>query len=101
MAALIWSLLAIEDVEEITRFIARDSAAAASALVDRLTEAARQLEEFPLSGRRLVLPRRHDHFRELIVGNYRLIYTVANGTSRVEILRILHGSRRFDPGSLP
>jgi toxin ParE1/3/4 len=101
LATVSWSQTAAEDIDEISRFISRDSSVAASDLVDRFLQAAQQLETFPLSGRRLTIPRRREHFRELVVRDYRLIYTVSDENSRIEILRVRHGARRIDLDRLP
>jgi plasmid stabilization system protein ParE len=48
---VVWSPRAIEDVDAIAGFIARDSPAYASIVVDKILQATRSLENFPLSGR--------------------------------------------------
>jgi plasmid stabilization system protein ParE len=48
---LIWSPQAIEDVEAIRTYVARDSEHYANLLVDRILPAMDRLEGFPRSGR--------------------------------------------------
>jgi plasmid stabilization system protein ParE len=51
MAQVNWTFQALEDVEEIAAFHARNSERYASLLVEYFFEGAAQLEKFPLSGR--------------------------------------------------
>ena len=48
---VVWSPEALADVEAIASYIARDSAAYARAVVEKILETARQLCEFPFLGR--------------------------------------------------
>ena len=51
MTQIIWSPQAIEDVEAIRAYVARDSPRYADLLVERLVSAVEGLEADPLSGR--------------------------------------------------
>lgn len=51
MRAIVWTLQAIEDVEAIRVYVARDSVRYAALLVERILAAIERLETFPLSGR--------------------------------------------------
>ncbi len=65
MTEIIWSPQAIEDVEAIRAYVARDSARYADLLVERLVSAVEGLETNPLSGR--VVPEiGDDTLREVI-----------------------------------
>ena len=82
------------DLEAIHAYIGRDSDIYASATVLRILESVEKLEQYPLSGR--VVPELGDEkLRELIVGNYRVVYEV--GSSAVTIQTVLHGARAFPP----
>jgi plasmid stabilization system protein ParE len=48
---LVWSPQAIEDVEAVRSYVARDSEQYANLLVERILAAVDRLEPFPLSGR--------------------------------------------------
>ena len=90
MAEVVWTRQAVEDLEEIRRFIARDSEHYATLVYRRLVECLDHLEPFPLSGR--VVPEfGRESIREVIWGNYRIVYRV-KGTL-VEVLTVFHGSR--------
>jgi len=85
---LVWSPLAIDRVAEIAGYIALDNADAAQRWVDGLFARVERLSEFPHSGR--MVPEIDDSaFRELILGNYRVIYRV--GEAQVSILSVGHG----------
>jgi len=89
---IIWSPQAIEDVEAIRAYVARDSPRYADLLVERLISVAEGLETDPLSGR--VVPEvGDDTVREVIHGNYRIVYRVR--PDRVEIATVFHGARLF------
>ncbi|HJW82457.1 MAG TPA: type II toxin-antitoxin system RelE/ParE family toxin [Acidiferrobacterales bacterium] len=89
-----WSPEALEDVESIAAYIARDSAFYAKAVTTRIIEVARDLRRFPLAGR--VVPEFQDEsIREGFVYNYRLIYRVRENV--VTIAAVIHGKRMLNP----
>jgi len=64
--SVVWSPRAIEDVNAIATYIARDSPAYASTMVSKILDGTRSLSSFPLSGR--VVPEFGDEcLREKIV----------------------------------
>ncbi|MCB1741710.1 MAG: type II toxin-antitoxin system RelE/ParE family toxin [Gammaproteobacteria bacterium] len=87
---VVWSRAALDDVEDIASFIARDSAAYAQAVVGRIVDVTRRISDHPLAGR--IVPERADErYRETFVYSYRLIYRV--DTDRVLIVAVIHGKR--------
>lgn len=48
---VIWSPAALEDVECLAEYIARDSEFYARAVVDKIVDTARKLKDFPFAGR--------------------------------------------------
>ena len=89
---IIWTEPAVSDLEAIHTFIARDSTAYANAFISEIIGAVQRLEKFPLAGR--VVPEiNNEDIRELIVGNYRVVYNVTRST--IGILTILHGAKNF------
>jgi toxin ParE1/3/4 len=91
MAEIRWTDQALLDIENIAEFIAKDSETYAKIMVERFFEEAEILENFPLSGR--IVPELNDkNIREIIFGNYRIIYRVFT-KSAVDILTIHHSSR--------
>ena len=92
MTRIIWSPQAIEDVEAIRAYVARDSPRYGDLLAERLVSAVEHLETDPLSGR--VVPEvGDDTVREIIHGNYRIVYRVR--PDLLEIVTVFHGARLF------
>ena len=90
---LIWSLQAIEDIEAIAEYIARDSNTYAESTVERIFQAPERLVQFPKLGR--VVPEKNDEsIRELFVFQYRVIYEIQ--VSEIHILTVVHGKRIFE-----
>ncbi len=87
---LTWSPLAIERVSEIAEYIAQDKPTAAEKWVDKIFNLVERLSEFPESGR--VVPEMNNKmFREIISGNYRIIYK--HKKSEILILTVRHGKQ--------
>lgn len=84
---IIWSPLAVERVSEIAAYIAEDNPAAAEKWVDEIFTKVVSLQSFPQSGR--VVPETNNKaLRELIYGNYRVIYRLEE--KRVSVLTVRH-----------
>lgn len=83
----------MEDIEAIANFIARDSTYYASIFTVKVFEAVDHLELFPVSGR-IVPELNRKEIREVILGNYRIIYRVKEGI--VEILTVYHSARLLE-----
>ena len=97
MARLIWSSRSEADLQSIYVHVSRDSVRAADELTDRIVAAAARLSDFPLSGR--VVPEFNlEDIREVIVGNYRVVYQVIGDT--VGIALVHHGARRLREAQL-
>lgn len=87
---LTWSPLAIERVSEIAEYIAQDKPTAAEKWVDKIFNLVEILSEFPESGR--VVPEMNNKmFREIISGNYRVIYK--HEKTEILILTVRHGKQ--------
>ena len=85
---IIWSPLAIDRASEIADYIAQDKLSAAEKWIDTVFSKVEQLKSFPEIGR--IVPEINDsQFRELIYGNYRIIYRIE--TKQISILTIRHG----------
>ena len=87
---IIWSPLSIDRTTEIAQYIAQDNPSAAKKWVENLFTKVEILKSSPQSGR--VVPETHiDDIRELIYGNYRIIYRLEE--KRISILTIRHGKQ--------
>ncbi len=97
MARVSWTLQGLADLEAICLFIARDAPEIASVFAHRAFRATDQLADHPRSGR-MVPELGQDLVREVILGNYRIIYRLLN--DEVQVLTIHHGARLLDAESL-
>ena len=85
-----WAEEAIEELDEIARYIAEDSVDAAMDVVTRIRAAAIELLRFPNMGP--VVPEwNQQDFRQRILYSYRLIYHVL--PDRIEVIAVWHGAR--------
>lgn len=83
---------AIADLEAIVRHIANDSPERAKALGNQLVDRALSITRFPAMGR--MVPEHADPaVREVLHGNYRVIYELRGEPSVAFILRFWHGAR--------
>lgn len=97
MAEIRWTAQAADDLDSIAGFIAGDSVHYASLFVMDVLDAVLKLKDFPQSGR--MVPEAQDPLiRELILGNYRIVYRT--NKELVEILTVYHGARLLDPADL-
>ena len=92
MATVRSSNVAWDDLSAVGDYIARDSVRHAQLTMDRIYAVDGRLERFPRSGR-IVPEFGRDDVREVIVGNYRVVYRLVDDA--VEIMTIVHAARRF------
>ena len=91
MVKIRWNEEAIIDIDESAGFIAEDSVVYAQIQVERFFERVEILKSVPKAGKR-VPETKDDKIRELIEGNYRIIYQIKSN-SELEILCVIHGMR--------
>ena len=90
MARLIWTEPALNDLQEITAFIAKDSPVYARRFGHKLREAPKRLKLFPHSG--WIVPEfERENLREIVVGSYRIVYEVRE--DNCFIVAIVYGGR--------
>ena len=92
MAQVIWSKLALSDLDNIHDFIAKESPYYAQKTIEQLFSRVEILETYPESGRQVPEFIRKD-IRELIEGNYRLFYKI--GKNAIYIIRAHHAARNI------
>ena len=85
-----WTLKALHRLQQLHDYIAEDEPVNAQRFVDRLTQRAEVLAEYPLAGR-VVEKYQRDDIREVHEGRYRIIYRVL--ADRIDILTIRHSAR--------
>ncbi|MCK5227860.1 MAG: type II toxin-antitoxin system RelE/ParE family toxin [Desulfobulbaceae bacterium] len=87
---IFWSPLAIDRTIKIAEYIAQDNPSASAKWVENLFDKVHILKSSPMSGR--IVPEIHrEDIRELIYGNYRIIYRLE--TKKVAILTVRHGKQ--------
>ncbi|MBN1443397.1 MAG: type II toxin-antitoxin system RelE/ParE family toxin [Planctomycetes bacterium] len=94
---VVWSPLALERVCEIAVHIARDDPDAADRWVVSVFERVERVQDFARSGRRVPEIGRVD-IRELLYGNYRIIYRIES--KRIAMLTVRHGSQLLPVGEI-
>jgi toxin ParE1/3/4 len=94
MGKVIWAPSALQDVDSIAEYIARDSVDRAALFVVRLIEITARLQNFPLSGR-VISEIGDESCREIIYGAYRIMYRIDK--SDVWITGVVHGARNWAP----
>jgi len=88
-----WSPEAIEDIESIAEYIARDSEYYAQAVVTEILSVSRSIGEYPLIGR--VVPEIGDeHIRERLIYSYRLVYRIE--PEQILVAAVIHGKRLLE-----
>ncbi|MBI1768785.1 MAG: type II toxin-antitoxin system RelE/ParE family toxin [Bacteroidetes bacterium] len=90
MVKLIWTDFAIDDLKSIHEYISKDSKVYADRYIEKLISRIDQLEGFPLSGR-IVPEFGQENIRELIEGNYRIVYKI--NQDYIGIVRVQHAAR--------
>jgi addiction module RelE/StbE family toxin len=91
MVEINWTPQAIDDINNIAQFIAKDSVKFARIQTKRFFEITLKLEKYPTAGK--IVPEIGDkHIRELILGNYRVVYKIISA-QKIDILSIHHSAR--------
>ena len=92
-----WSRLALRRLLEIVDTISIDRPEAAQRWAAGVLAAVERLESFPGQGR-MVPEVGQPSTRELIYGEYRVVYKIESRA--IGVLTVRHGRRRFDPREL-
>ena len=90
MVKVIWTDLALTDLKSIHQYISKDSKFYADRFVAKLINRVDQLENHPQSGR-IVPEFGKEDIRELIEGNYRIIFRIK--VDQVGVVRVHHSAR--------
>lgn len=91
MVQINWTLQAKKDLKEIAEYISRDSKIYAKRQVLKIRNRTFILRSQPQSGR-IVPELQEEIIRELLEGNYRIIYKLVSN-NRIDILTIHHSAR--------
>lgn len=93
MAQVSWTFQALDDLEAICLFIARDAPPVAAVFADRALRATDRLAQHPRLGR-IVPELEIETIREIILANYRIIYRIRE--EEVQVVTVHHGARLLD-----
>ncbi len=94
MVNVIWTEQAIDDLTHIAQYSSGYSEKYASTIVSKLFNKTNILKTMPRIGR-MVPEQQDDNLRELIEGNYRIIYEISS-EERIDILTVHHSSRPLE-----
>lgn len=87
-----WTRGALQDLTDIGRFVASDDPSAARTLTARLKTRANRVARFPYAGR-IVPEFEREDLRELVEGNYRIVYRIRR--RQIHILTVFEGHRQM------
>ncbi|MCD4679678.1 MAG: type II toxin-antitoxin system RelE/ParE family toxin [Bacteroidales bacterium] len=91
MVKVIWSDSALFDLNDIGEFISKDSFRYAQITVESLFNSVEILKSYPKAGK-MVLEIEDEQIRELIRGNYRIVYHIIDEL-RIDIVTVHHCAR--------
>jgi toxin ParE1/3/4 len=98
MVKIIWTDSAIEDLNNIGEYIAKDSVRYAEITVLELFESVDILESHPLAG--ITVPEFENNIiRQIVKGNYRIVYQIIDDF-RIDVLTV-HNCARLISNSKP
>ena len=92
MDKVTWTDSAIQDLNDIGDYIAKDSERYAQIAVNELFDSVDVLAYYPFLGK-IVPEFEHENIRELVKGNYRIVYKIFEN-KRIDILTV-HNSARL------
>jgi toxin ParE1/3/4 len=94
MVKIVWTEQSVSDLKDIFDYISKDSKRYAGNQINRIKSKTFILKSRPESGR-MVPEIGMSEIRELIEGNYRIIYRIYSNES-IEILTIHHSARDIE-----
>lgn len=98
MVKIVWTEASINDLKEIFEYISEDSVRYANLTVIKIYQGAQVIAVNPYMGR-IVPALNKTLIRELLIGNYRIIYRIKSDL-QVDILRIFHTARLLKKNKL-
>ncbi len=93
MVKIIWTNRSLTDLKSIAEYISKDSVKYASLTIERIIDVTKYIEINPRIGR-MVPESRNDKIREIIFGNYRIIYIISS-TQIVHILTVHQSAKKL------
>lgn len=99
MTRIIWSRKSLRDLDGIEAYIAQHNAVAARRVVQKIVRRTDRLLLFPQSGG-YVEEDEARRYRQVLQGNYRVIYRFEPDDHLVFIITVIHAARLLDPDAL-
>jgi toxin ParE1/3/4 len=90
---VVWSIKAVEDIDAIATYIARDSASYAAAVVQKILDVTQTLSQTPLQGNEIAAFS-DPSLREQYAYCYRIIYRLEAETAT--IAAVVHGQKLLE-----
>lgn len=100
MVVVIWTELALADLEEIAEYIALDKPDAAAKLVKKVFQRTDLLGKTPEMGPRIPELARKAKYRQLVVGPCRIFYRYDAPSQQVFIVGVMRGEKLFQKALL-
>ena len=91
MVKIVWTEFSVDDLKEIHDYISKNTPRFAIITVNKIYQRAEIIISNPYVGR-IVPEINNEQVRELIIGNYRLIYLIISDI-QIDILRVYHSAR--------
>jgi len=88
-----WTQSALNDLDSIFKFIARDSRFYAATFVNKIKNASRSLSKMSLRAR-IVPEMQDDNIRELLIVDYRMMFRIQD--NEIQIITIIHQARNLE-----
>lgn len=101
MRRVVWSEAALDDMDDLTAYIAADNPMAALRVVDRIEESAKRLGEMPIGRRGRVSGTYEKLVRRLPYIIAYAIQALPTGREQVVILRVIHSARNWPDEAWP
>jgi addiction module RelE/StbE family toxin len=89
---ILFTSRAKSDISEIVQYISQDSPQAAREWSESIFESIKSLEEFPSLGR-IVPEYSEESIREIIKGQYRIVYKINQSEEEIYIVTLHHSKR--------
>ena len=98
MVEVNWSERSLKDIDQIADYISQDSYNYAITFVDKIFDKEKYIQKYPLLGR--IVPEFNvKNIREIIEGNYRIVYLISSDTE-VHVLAVHHGAKKLTKRNL-
>ena len=99
MTRVIWSPRALDDLDAIEAYIAKDNPTAARRVVAKIVLRAKRIVLFPLAGG-FVEEDDKQRYRQVLQGSYRVIYRYESAANTAFVIAVIHAARLLDPDLL-